>query len=491
MSLVKKTVSGLFWSGGERFLQVGIRFFIQIVLARILAPEQFGLVAMVAVFIAISNGVVDGGLGQAIVQRKELSTEDINTVFTCNMILGGVMAALLWLLAPLVADFYREAQLVSLLRALSLSVLIGSAGRIHSALITRSMEFRKSLFVSLPAALIAGVTAIVLALNGFGVWTLVVQALIGVSLQTTSLWIVSGWKPRLGFSIESFKSIFPYGSRIWTATIIAQVFDNIYVLFIGRMFMASDVGFYQRADSFRRLATENLTSITRRVTFPLFSRMQHDLVALRRGFLMAVELHAYLFFPLMALLAGVAGPFISVILGEKWLPSVPYLRLLCIVGALYPIHSLHVNILKSLGHASLLLRTNILKSFIRLVLLIVICRYGVLAMIVGQVVASLFSLYINGYCTRKVSDISYFTQLRCMIIPCLIAGLVASSSWWASGFDLAMSIYDLFLSLGIGATVGFMGLYLARGAFEPVIEILSVQYPKLKMLQQRLYGQVL
>ncbi len=283
------------WSAAERFSQHAVQFVVQLVLARILLPQQFGLIAMVVVFVAISRGITDAGFSQAIIQRDELTRSDLDTAFYCNLVLGAFFSIILWSAAPVIATFYREPELTPIVQAISFVVVLSSVGIVQQAQMIKALDFRRMLAVNIPATLLSGMAAVIMAVNGWGVWALVTLLLLQNALKSLIYWIVSPWHPGLSFSWSSFKSLVPYGSRLALAGVLQQIFNNLYVLFIGKFFVPVDVGFYQRADSFKKFGSENLNAITARVTFPLFARVQHEPERMKRGFLYAISLLALFF----------------------------------------------------------------------------------------------------------------------------------------------------------------------------------------------------
>lgn len=268
-SLREKATSGIVWSAFERFGQQGCAFVVQLVLARLLAPAEFGLIAMVSVFMAISMAIVDCGFGRALIQKEELSESDTSTIFYFNLFSAVLVSFALYLCAPLIAGFYEEPQLTSIVRWLSLSLILGSAGLVHNSLLNRSLEFKQLFKASLPATILSGVVGVVMALMGHGVWALVGQVLSDRVLRSILVWRISGWTPQLIFDWSSLREMFPYGARLAVSSVLDQGFRNIYVLVIGKVFTPVEVGYFQRARAFQQLPVANFQSILSRVAFPL------------------------------------------------------------------------------------------------------------------------------------------------------------------------------------------------------------------------------
>jgi O-antigen/teichoic acid export membrane protein len=455
--LREKATSGLIWSAIERFGQQAVVFVVQIVLARLLAPEQFGLIAMVAVFMTLSSIVADAGFSQALVQRKEVGDKEISTVFYFNLGISCVMTLLLCLAAPFIAAFYKFEELTLILRVLSIRLVIGAFGSVQAAILSRQLLFKEIFWVTLPSTLISGIIAIVLAFNGFGVWALVGQSLVQSILQSSAFWFSSDWRPSRVFEIQCLKEMFPYGSRLALSSFLHQGFQSAYVLVIGKVFSAADLGYFQRARSLQRLPVENIQGILGRVTFPLFSKIQDDPPRMKRGMRKALQLSTLLVFPGMALLAAIAEPLVVTLIGEKWLPCVPYLQWLCVVGVLFPLHSMNVNLLLSIGRSDLLLRLEIIKKSLILINVFVTYRYGILAMIYGWGVTSAFGLLINTYYTKKFIDYSFYQQLK-DLIPMICIALVV----FAANYEL-IQVLTLSAPLTLAVTLCVGGALLLLG----------------------------
>lgn len=481
-SLGSEMLGGVFWSGVDRFGQNSVRFFVQIFLARILAPEQFGLVAMVSVFIAISKGITDAGFSQAIIQRKNLAHLDLCTVFYFNLFLSGLMFAVLWLSAPLIAHFYSQPELTLILKCISGIVIFDALGRIHQSQLTRKLHFKKLVKVTLIPALVSGVLAIYLAVSGWGVWALVIQMLVQSALYAIFLWFVSPFRPALIFSFTSLQSLFSYGSKMALAGLLNTAFQNIYTLVIGRVFGAADVGLYNRAVAFKELASRNFSAIIGRVTFPVYAQIQDDLPRLRRGFMRSLAVLSILFFPLLALLAGVSESFITFIIGKQWLTSAGYLSVLCIVGASYPIHVANLNLLKALGKSGLFLKLAFIKQAIIVVVVLITFRFGILAMIWGQVFTSLLAFWINAYYTRINVEVGYLEQIKLLMPAVLLSALVFAASFSAEqATDLASGL-RLLLGVSAGGSVALLGFWFLRKRFEKEAKLLFGRLPAARKL---------
>ena len=482
-SLGARAANGILWSSAERFGQLGVSFLVQIVLARLLAPEQFGLIAMVAVFVALCQGIADAGFHEAIIQRKELDDTLISTVFYTNLLLAAGLTLVLWVGAPLVAAFYDQPDLTLLLQVLSIGLLIDGFSRIQLTLLQRRLLFRELATATLAASLFSGGIAVALAFLGYGVWALIAQILIARSLVAIVLWLQSDWRPSISYSFVRLREILPFASRMFASNILNSVFQQIYVLFIGRVGSVVDLGYYQRANSFKNLASGASNTLMARITFPLFAQVQDDPVRLRRGFIKSCQLLSFTFFPIMALLAAVSEPLIVTLIGEKWLPAVPYLQLLCFTGALHPVHAINLSLIKALGHAGLFLRLEVIKKSVIAIMLLITYRHGVYAIVLGQVFCNFFALGVNTFYTRKLINISYAQQFH------IFSGAVAVSlvlSYLTSVWFLPSMMLSPPQELGFGVLVSggiwLIMIVMWRSAFTEELKWFSAQIARVPLV---------
>jgi teichuronic acid exporter len=411
-SLKSKTIHALSWSFIESAVLQGGRFVIGIILARLLFPEQFGLIGMLTIFIAVAQTFLDSGFGAALIQKREPTQSDTCSIFYFNLVVGVAAAGLLCLAAPWISAFYNEPVLTPLTRVLSLTIVINSFGLIQTTILTRQIDFKTLTKVSLIGSVLSGIIGITLAAAGFGVWSLVAQQISNSLIRTSFLWLYNSWRPALVFSFESLREMFSFGSRMLASGLLNQIFGNIYLLVIGKLFSAADLGFFTRAKSVEELPSGTLSAVVGRVTFPVFSTIQDDPVRLKRGLKKGLTTLASVNFPMMIGLAVIAPPLVLVLLTDKWAECIPYLQLLCFVGLLYPLHMINLNVLQALGRSGLFLRLEIIKKALIVVNIAVTWRWGVSAMICGMIVNSIISLYLNSYYSGLFIDYPFREQLR-------------------------------------------------------------------------------
>jgi teichuronic acid exporter len=431
-SLKSKTIHALYWSFLEAIGLQGVQFIIGIILARLLLPEQFGLIAMLTIFIAVSESLINGGFARALIQKKEATQTDISSVFYVNIAVGLTATGILFFLAPLIAEFYSQPILSLLTKALSFTVVLNSFGMIHYVILAKRIEFRTVTKVNLIASLLSGAIGVTLAALSYGVWSLVVQQITSTLFRTSLLWIFNPWRPALVFSLKSLHDMFGFGSRVLASDLLNQIFENIYLLVIGRIFSAADLGYFARAKSIQEVPTHTLSGMVGRVTFPVFSSIQDDRARLKRSLRKTLTILVLVNFPIMIGIAAVAHPLVVVVLTEKWTPCIPYLSLLCFVGLLYPVHLINLNALQALGRSDLFLRLELIKKVLIVINIAVTWQWGISAMIWGMLALSIISYYLNSYYTGVLLGYRIGEQLR-DLLPYLSLSVLMGIAVYSSG----------------------------------------------------------
>lgn len=450
-SLKSKTFRALSWSFLESAGLQGVRFVIGLVLARLLFPEEFGLIGMLMIFIAVSQSFLDGGFGTALIQKREPTPTDVCSIFYFNLVVGAGVTGLLCLAAPWIAAFYEQPILAPLTRALSLLISINAFGLIQTTLLTKAADFKTQTKASLISAVLSGVLGIGLAMGGYGVWSLAVQQIIGALLRTVLLWRFSSWRPAFLFSFGALRTMFGFGSRMLCSNVLNQIFENIYLVVIGKLFSAGDLGMFTRAKTFQELPSGLMATVVGRVTFPVFAGIQEDRARIKRGLRTALTFLVLLNFPLMIGMAVTARPMVLVLLTEKWLPAVPYLQWLCLVGLLFPLHVMNLNVLTALGRSDLFLRLEIIKKVLIVLSIAVTWSYGIMVMIHGMIITSIVSYYVNSYYSSQLVDYPIGDQLRDMIPYLVMAGLMGGVVYLAG-----RGMSDPWAALLVQAAVGIV-----------------------------------
>lgn len=458
--LLVKTRKGLQWSAIERLLTQGIQLAITLLLARLLGPASFGLIGMLAVFIAIANVFIDSGFSSALIRKTDRNESDLVTAFYYNIIMSAICYVALYIGAPYIAGFYQHVELKNLLRIMGLAVLINSFTMISRVKINILMDFKTQSKISVVSVLISGAIAIVLAINGVGVWTLVAQTLLNAGCSALLFNIFIPWLPRGKPNKQSFNYLFGYGSKLLLSGLLDVVYNNLYQVFIGKKFSPTVVGQFTQANQLGSVPAMTLTGIIQRVTFPLFSQLQNNPEKMENAYRLTLKMAAMVIFPLIIGLGLVAKPLLTLLLGDQWLTAASLLSVLCVGYMLYPIHAINLNLLQVMGRSDLFLRLEVLKKIIGVVILFASIPYGVLMMCIGLSVSSYFSLFINTYYTGKLTNISQWRQckdltsiwLAVMLSAALayITGLYWQTSPWLQlsiNISVALLCYSLYMVL--------------------------------------------
>lgn len=450
-SLKAKTLTALAWSFLESIGLQGVQFIIGVILARLLFPQQFGLIAMLTIFLAVSESFINSGFGAALIQKRDATHTDKCSIFYFNIAIGLLMAAILCLAAPSIASFYNQPILTPLTQALSLTIVINSFGLIQTVILTKEIDFKSITKVSLTASVLSGTIGIAMAVLGYGVWSLVAQQILSSLFRTAALWLFSLWRPSLIFSLTSLREMFGYGSRMLASGMLNRIFENIYLLVIGKLFSPTALGFFARAQIMQEIPTQTLSSMVGRVTFPVFSSIQDDPVRMKRGVKKALSLLVLVNFPLMLGISVVAYPLVLVLLTDKWLPCVPYLQLLCFVGLLYPVHLINLNALQALGHSDLFLRLEVIKKVLVIINIALTWQWGISAMIIGMLVLSVVSLYLNSYYTGRLIDYRIGEQVRdispYLFVSALMGGIVHLAGYLPYPNEWSMLLLQIMLGV--------------------------------------------
>jgi teichuronic acid exporter len=427
-----KAINALSWSFLDAVAQRGVQFVIGIILARLLFPEQFGLIGMLAIFIAVAQSFLDSGFGAALIQKRDATQTDTASIFYFNIFIGLMAAGLVCLIAPWIAAFYKQPILTPLMRAMSLVIVINSFGLIQGTLLTKEINFKTQTKVGLIAGILSGSIGVTLAAVGFGVWSLAIQQISNAFFRTVFLWYFSPWRPTLLFSLKSLMGMYSFGSRLLLSDVINRIFDNIYLVVIGKLFSAVDLGLFTRAKTLQDIPSQTLPEVVGRVSFPVFSTIQDDPAKLKRGLKRALTTLVLVNFPMMIGLAAIARPLVLVMLTEKWNACIPYFQLLCISSLLYPVHLMNLNVLQALGRSDLFLRLEIIKKIMIVINIAVTWRWGISAIIYGIIFMSIIAYYLNSYYTGVLIGYPLREQLN-DLFPYLFVAILMGIAVYAAG----------------------------------------------------------
>jgi O-antigen/teichoic acid export membrane protein len=420
-NIKQKTISGLFWSFSDNIANQIVHFIVGIILARLLSPSEFGLIGMVTIFIAVSQSFIDSGFQQALIRKKNADNNDFSTVFYYNLSIGFILYIILFFSARGISNFYNEPQLTNIIKVFGLIIMVESFALIQRVRLIKALNFKLQTKISVICSVSSGIVGIYMAYSGFGVWSLVWRTLINQFLQAISLWIFNKWIPSLKFSARSLKEMFPFGSRLLVSGLIDTIYENIYLLIIGKYFSAADLGYYTRADQFTKLPSSNITSTIQKVSYPVLSKIQDEQVKLKKGYRQMIKSTMFISFTAMMIMAAIAKPMILTLIGEKWLPSVIFLQLLCFAGMLYPLHAMNLNMLVVKGRSDLFLRLEIIKKILAIPVIIIGILFSIKAMIIGMIFNSFLAYYINSYFSGRLINYSVKEQIKDILPSFLIA----------------------------------------------------------------------
>lgn len=383
MSLKQEALSSVVWTTIQQFSNRIVGFFVTLILSRLLLPEHFGTIAVFGVFMGIANVIINGGLGSSIVRSDNITDEDLSTVFHFNMVASILVYIIMFCCSPLVASFYNMPELTLIIRVYSIRFIIAPLGGVQWLLLAKEMNFKKMFFVSLPGTIVNAIVGISMAYMGFGIWSLVFNGIISGLVGAIILWITCSWHPKFVFNKSKFKYHFNFGYKLTLASILDTFFSNIYTIVIGKLFKPVDVAFFDKADNLKMLPVDVISSPLNMVSYPLFSKIKDDNVALKNVYSKFMRTIIYLVAPLMILMAIMAVPIFRFMFTEKWVPAAPYFCILCISGILYPIHAYNLNILQVKGRSDLFLLLEIIKKVLTVLILILTFKFGIKALLCG------------------------------------------------------------------------------------------------------------
>lgn len=451
MSLQKHAVKGFFWSFSQQFSNQLVTFCVQLILARILLPSEFGLIGMLTVFVGIATALFEGGMTSSLIRVSEVDTKDYSTVFYFNLGISIFIYLLFFLFAPYIALFYRQPILTNIARVYGLSFIFLAFGTVQNTILTKEMKFKRQAIITFPALLVGSILGVVLAYIGFGVWSLVYSILATNLLTSFFLWFSSDWRPKFIFDIDKFKLHFNFGYKMTLSSLLETIFTNIYQIVIGRFYSPILVGYFTRANSLMMLPVGNVSTALNKVVFPLFAKVQHDVFALRDAYKKIMLIVLFAITPIIVLMALLADQLVVFLFTEKWLPIVPIFQIICFSGILYPLHLYNLMILQVKGRSDLFLKLEIIKKIILIAIIWISCFYGFTALLIGNVVGSIIALFINTYYAGTMIHYSMKQQLL-DILPVFIISICMGLVVFFINSN--MMAYNNFSRLIISSSVG-------------------------------------
>lgn len=435
-SLKHKAISGTLWSATQKFSVSIISFLSNIVLARLLSPDDYGCIGMLSIFIAISNSLIYGGFISALIQSKETTDKDFSTVFYWNFVVALVLYLLLYFFAPYIADYYRIQQLCQVLRVQGIVLIINGFSAIQITILRRNLAFHRLAIFNIIASITAALVAIILAIKGLGVWALVCQQVVLSLVNCILLWTRTKWRPSLSFSMDSFRRLFSYGGFLLINEIINTLCDNIQGLLIGKRFNPSIMGYYSQAKKLEEVPTQSISQVVTQVTFPIYSKLQDDKSRLFKAVKETLSLMNFINFPLMALLYVIAKPLFIFLYSEKWIDAVPYFQILCIAGLVNCLQSVNYQVVSAMGRSKELFYWNFLKRGLGLLFMLIGLSFGVKGLLWGMVLGSYITFFVNAFLANKSTGYSLWEQLIDSSLTFVISLLSAAIAFSISLFQL-------------------------------------------------------
>lgn len=411
-SLRSKTIKGAGWSFIENISNQGIAFLIGIVLARLLSPTEYGLIGIITIFTALFDTIVDSGFTNALIRKHDADDKDFNTVFVSNLLISIALGLLLFFCAPLISEFFKQPELTPLTRAMSCIIIINALCIVQRVMLTKRLDFKKLTKISVAATTISGVVGILMAFYGYGVWSLVMQQIVSRVMQMTLLFVFNRWKPSLTFSRGSFKELFGFSWKILVSSIINNIWKQVYTIVIGKCYTVDTLGLYSRARHMSELPSVNLTNVVQRVSFPALSNIHDDNQRQKQAYIKVIKLTMYVTFACMLGMAACAKSLIMVLIGEQWLPCVPYLQIICFQMMLYPLHAINLNMLQIKGRSDLFLIIEIVKKIIGVIPILLGVFVGIYWMLFSSVIIGFFDYWINSYYSGRLINYSFGEQVK-------------------------------------------------------------------------------
>lgn len=426
-SLSHKTVSALLWSFFERLGVKGVTFVFSVILARILTPDDFGIVAMPMMFLSLSYCFVDCGFGEALIRKEQLTSEEINTAFMFNLLLSIALYLILYLIAPFIANFYHVPILVKTLRISAICVLLAPWNMVQNALLTRGLQFNFIGKASVVSSLISGFIGLIFAFYGWGVWALVVQGISVRLIQLILLWRYCSFKPNLKWSNASFHYLWNYGSKVLLSGIINNVSLYSFPVIIGRIYSPLILGNFMKAVSISLLPTQQITDVIQRVTFPVFCKIHEDVSLMEENFRKTIKYLSFASFPLSIGMVVSAKSIVKLILGDQWFDVVPIMQLLCLGVVFLPLHAVNLDVLRAKGRSDLFLYIEVMKFLLSIIVVVCVYDKGILYIAASVVIISFLSLFINTFYTKRYINVSISRQLLDVLPIALISCIMGVS----------------------------------------------------------------
>ena len=420
-SIRNKTVKGVGWTATESLAKYAVSFIVGIILARLLSPDDYGLLGLMTIFTVIADSLIDSGFSSALIKKKDATDDDYNTVFLTNLSMSVFLYGVLFLCAHPIANFFGRQELVPLVRVLSVNIILGALCIVQRVQLMKALDFKSQTKLSLIASIISGILGITFAFLGFGVWALVILSISGTFIRTFLFWFYNRWWPEFSFSVSSFRELFGFGWKLLVSGLINTVWNEIYQVVIGKFYAPATLGQYSRAIGFSNMFSKNLTSIVQRVSYPALSQIQDDRERLKNGYRNIIKVTMLITFSCMLMLAAIAKPMILCLIGEKWLQAALFLQIVCFSSMLYPLHAINLNMLQVQGRSDLFLKLEIIKKIIAVGPILLGIFINIYWMLIGSVFTGFIAYYLNAYYSGPFLNYSIKDQIKDILPTFLIA----------------------------------------------------------------------
>ena len=473
-------INGLVWKFAERIGAKGVGFIVSIVLARLLCPEDYGIISLITIFLTVSGVFIQSGFGTALIQKKDVDSTDFSTVFYFNILMSLIFYFLLYIISPYIAKFYNEPTLTTIVRVMSMSLIISAVNNVQHAYVSKTMQFKRFFYSTLVGTILSGFVGVGMAYMGFGMWAIVAQQLSNTLIDTIVLWFTVKWRPQLVFSIERLKSLFSFGWKLLLSGLIDTLYNNIHGLLIGKIYNSSLLGLYNRGNQFPSMIVSNVDGPIQSVLLPALSEEQDNKEKLKAMVRRSIVTSSFIIYPMMVGMAAVAKPMVSILLGEKWLECVFFLRISCITLAFWPIHTSNLQAINAIGRSDIFLKLEIIKKILGISVLVISIPFGINVMVIGGAFTSFISTIINAFPNKKLLGYSFVEQWK-DLIPSLVLSLgmgIVVMSVELLGFN---SYITLLIQIPVGALTYFGGAYLLK--FECFTYLLSMINNKTRKVQ--------
>lgn len=479
-----KVLSSLFWKFAERMGAQGVNLIVSIILARILAPEEYGTIALVTIFITISNVFIENGFGTALIQKKNADELDFSSVFYCNVVISIILYIAIFFVSPLIAKFYNNEQLVIILRVLSITVLVSGLKSVQNAYVSKKMIFKKFFICTSIGTISSAVIGIWMAYKGYGVWALVAQQITNNLISTIMLWVTVKWRPALKFSFTRLKDLFSFGWKMLCSGLIDAIYNELYGLAIGKVYNTEQLAYYNKANQFPNLITTNVNGSISAVMLPALSNEQEKKERVKSMMRRAIKTSSFLLFPMMFGLAAVSEPLIKIILTDKWLPAVKLMQLLCFSYALWPIHTINLQAISAMGRSDIFLKLEVIKKVVGVIALVISIPLGIVWMAGIKVITSIISTFINAYPNKKLLNYSYLEQIK-DISGSFIISIIMLVAIYVMNY-IKINIYLLLMMQIIIGVLIYIGIsYLTKNeSFNYIVNMLKDKFDKRNKQQQ-------